>query len=49
VGWVGASAGFVVCERSTAPELADAFELSRLRRDPVVLSEEAIDALRRAR
>lgn len=49
VSWVGASAGFVVCERSTAHQLADAFDLSLLRREPVVLSEEAIDVLRRAR
>lgn len=49
VSWVAASAGFVVSERASAAALANAFELSLLRRDPVVLSDEVIAALRRAR
>jgi glutamyl-tRNA synthetase len=49
VSWVAASAGFSLPERCSARELAGAFELSRLRRDPVLCSEAVIDALKRAR
>jgi glutamyl-tRNA synthetase len=49
VSWVAASAGFSLPERSTARELAAAFELPRLRRAPVLLAEAVIDALKRAR
>lgn len=49
LSWVGQSAGFDVPDRLTSLELCQSFELSRLRREPVLLPDGALDALRNAR
>jgi glutamyl-tRNA synthetase len=49
VSWVGSSAGFVVPPRLTARELCQIFELSALRREPVILSDQTLTALMIAR
>ena len=49
VGWAARSAGQPADERARADEVAPAFDLGRLPREPVALSEERVAALRRAR
>lgn len=49
LSWVGQSAGFDVPDRVTSRELYTDFELARLRREPVLLSDELIERLREAR
>lgn len=45
LGWVGASAGLAVPERMTAAELRAAFDLERLPREPVLLSDAVFQRL----
>lgn len=49
LGWVAHGAGLGGPERITSRELCELFELSRLRREPVTLTETAVEALRSAR
>jgi glutamyl-tRNA synthetase len=49
IAWVMTSAGFDVGVRATAREAILAFDLERLRRDPVVLTEQMVAKLRAAR
>jgi glutamyl-tRNA synthetase len=45
LGWVGRSAGLAVPERATAAELRAAFDLERLPREPVLLSDAVFQRL----
>jgi glutamyl-tRNA synthetase len=49
VSWVGSSAGFVVPPRLTARELCQFFDVSALRRQQVILSDQTLTALMSAR
>jgi glutamyl-tRNA synthetase len=49
LGWVGRSAGLDVPERITAVELAAAYDLTQLRREPVSLAEADVALLLQAR
>ena len=49
LSWVGRGAGLEVPDRLTSHELCQSFELSRLPREPVMLSDAALERLRNAR
>lgn len=49
IQWVAGSAGFDVPERLTCRELCKSFEIGRMSRQPVVLTEQVIARLQRAR
>lgn len=48
LGWVAASAGFALSERSTSNQLAGVFDLAQLSRKPVYLTDRSIEALKQA-
>lgn len=49
LSWVGLGAGCDVPDRLTSRELCQSFDLARLPREPVILSDAALDALKNAR
>jgi hypothetical protein len=49
IAWVMTSAGFDLGARVTAREATVAFDIARLRREPVVLTEEMVATLSAAR